>query len=334
MQGQRIALIGALLAVSLAAPFLFYPVFLMKVLCFALFASAFNLLLGFVGLLSFGHCAFFGVAGYVVGYLVKEWGFSVELALAVGVTSATVLGAVFGFIAIRRQGIYFSMITLALSQLVYFICLQTPATGRDDGLQAIPRGHLLGVIDLSSDLTMYFVVLAFFWAGVGLIYRTAHSPFGQVLKGIRENEPRTVSLGYDVDRFKVLAFTLSAGLSGLAGGLKALVLGFASLVDVHWSTSGDVILMTLLGGLGTLVGPSAGALFILLLQNWLADKVGLYVQVLIGAIFVACVLSFRRGFVGEAKVIFRDMRIGKRLLADLTPQATPRPLPADIDERN
>jgi branched-chain amino acid transport system permease protein len=303
MTSQRLLLGAALAALALFAPFLVYPVFLMKVLCFALFASAFNLLIGFTGLLSFGHCAFFGVAGYVVGHLVKEVGLTVELALLAGVAASTALGYAFGALAIRRQGIYFAMITLGLSQLVYFVCLQTPATGRDDGLQAIPRGTLFGLVDLSDDRVMYLVVLAFVAGGLALIFRVVHSPFGQVLKGIRENEPRTVSLGYEVDRFKVLAFTLSAGLSGLAGGLKALVLGFASLVDVHWSTSGEVVLMTLLGGIGTLTGPTVGAAVILTLQNWLSDKVGLYVQVVIGAVFVACVLAFRRGIVGELQAL-------------------------------
>lgn len=290
----------AILALLLVAPLLgLYPVFVMKLLCFALFACAFNLLLGFTGLLSFGHAAFFGSAAYVTGWFVKTQGWSPELAILAGMLASALLGLVFGLVAIRRQGIYFAMITLALAQMVYFVCLQAPFTGGEDGLQGVARGNLFGVIPLASDTAMYYLVVAIFVASFLGIARIVTSPYGQVLKMIRENEPRAVSLGYEVNRYKLLAFVLSAGLSGLAGSLKTLVMGFATLSDVHWSMSGEVILMSLLGGVGTLFGPVLGAGIVIALQNLLADKVGAWVTVIIGVIFVLCVLAFRKGVVGE-----------------------------------
>ncbi len=289
-----------ILALLAVAPFAgLYPVFMMKALCFAIFACAFNLLLGYTGLLSFGHAAFLGSAAYATGWLVRSAGWSPELGLLAGVAIAALLGLVVGFIAIRREGIYFAMITLAMAQMVFFVCLQAPFTGGEDGLQGVPRGKLFGLIPLTDDVTMYYLVLAVFVAVFLFILRVVHSPFGQVLKAIRENEPRAVSLGYDVARYKLLAFVLSSALAGLAGSLKTLVLGFATLTDVHWSLSGEVILMTLLGGLGTFAGPVIGAFTIIGLQNFLADRVGSWVTVIIGVIFVVCVLAFRRGFVGE-----------------------------------
>ncbi len=296
---RTVLMFAALLVVGLLAPFALYPTFLMKVLCFALFACAFNLLLGFAGLLSFGHAAFFGSAAYVCGYLCKEQGWSPELGILAGTAVAALLGWVFGSIAIRRSGIYFAMITLALAQLVFFLALQLPFTGGEDGLQGIPRGKLLGLIDLSDNLSMYFFVFGVFMAGFLLIYRTIHSPFGQILKAIRENEPRAISLGYDVHKYKLLAFVLSAALAGMAGATKALVFQLASLTDAHWHMSGEVVLMTLLGGLGTILGPAVGAMTIVTLETQLADKVGSWVTVIIGVIFVVCVLAFRRGIVGE-----------------------------------
>ena len=293
---------GGVLAVGLVAPFVAYPTFLMKLLCFALFASAFNLLLGFAGLLSFGHAAFFGGAAYVCAWLVKEAGWSPGLGLVAGTVVGGLLGAIFGWVAIRRAGIYFAMITLALAQLVFFLALQLPFTGGEDGLQGVPRGTLFG-IDLSNNTAMYYFVFAVFFAGFWLIHRTVHSPFGQVLKAIRENEPRAISLGYQVERYKLLAFVISAALAGLAGSLKALVFQLASLTDVHWHMSGEVVLMTLLGGLGTIFGPAGGASGIVILQNELADKVGQWVTVIMGAIFVICVLAFRRGIVGELQAL-------------------------------
>ena len=291
---------GVGLALLLVAPFIgVYPVFMMKALCFAIFACAFNLLLGFTGLLSFGHAAFMGSAAYATGWLIRSAGWSPELGLLAGLVVGAGLGAVVGLIAIRRQGIYFAMVTLAMAQMIYFVCLQAPFTGGEDGLQGVPRGTLFGVLPLASDLTMYYVVVAIFVAVFVAIIRIVHSPYGQVLKAIRENEPRAVSLGYDVDRYKLLAFVLSTALAGLAGGLKTLVLGFATLSDVHWSLSGEVVLMTLLGGMGTLAGPVVGALTIIGLQNFLADRVGSWVTVIIGVIFVVCVLAFRKGMVGE-----------------------------------
>jgi branched-chain amino acid transport system permease protein len=296
---------AVLTLIGVVAPFVGYPVFLMTGLCFALFACAFNLLLGYTGLLSFGHAAFLGSAGYAAGYAMKIWGFTPELGILFGTAVSGVLGYIIGSVAIRRQGIYFAMITLALAQMVYFIYLQAAFTGGEDGLQGIPRGRLFGIIPLDNDLTLYYVVLAIFLAGFFLIYRTVHSPFGQVLRAIRENEPRALSLGYDVDKYKLLAFVLSAALSGTAGATKALVLGFETLTDVNWPQSGEVILMTLVGGLGTIFGPVVGSFLIDALQNQLADKVGSWVQVILGAIFVVCVLLFRRGIVGELAALFK-----------------------------
>ena len=290
----------ALLAAALAiAPLVgVYPVFLMKALCFALFACAFNLLLGFGGLLSFGHAMFLGTAGYVCAHAAKVWGLSPELAIAAGTAAAAALGAVVGALAIRRQGIYFAMITLAIAQMMYFFYLQTPFTHGEDGIQGVPRGRLFGVLDLSQPLAIYYTVLTIFIAAFLLIYRIIHSPFGQVLKAIRENEPRAISLGYDADRYKLLAFVLSATLAGLAGATKAIVFQLASLTDVHWTMSGEVVLMTLLGGMGTIFGPVVGAFIIAGLENYLAGF-GEWVTIITGVIFVVCVLAFRRGVVGE-----------------------------------
>jgi branched-chain amino acid transport system permease protein len=249
--------------------------------------------------LSFGHAAFFGIAAYVTGWLITAHQVDTLLAIAAGVAAAAGLGLVIGAIAIRRQGIYFAMITLALAQLVYFLCLQAPFTGGENGIQGVRRGSLLGLISLRADNTMYYFVLAFFVAVFLFIRRIVHSPYGQVLKAIRENEPRAVSLGYEVDRYKLLAFVLSAAIAGLAGSLKALTLGLASLTDVLQGTSGEVILMTLLGGTGTFFGPVLGAFTVVGLQNLLADRVGSWVNVILGAIFVICVTGFRRGIVGE-----------------------------------
>jgi branched-chain amino acid transport system permease protein len=288
------------LAVLIAAPFIgLYPVFMMKALCYAIFACAFNLLLGYTGLLSFGHAAYLGAAAYFTGWLVKSAGLTPELGVLAGTLGAGLIGLVVGAIAIRRQGIYFAMITLAMAQMIYFVWLQAPFTGGEDGLQGVPRGKLFGLIPLDNDITLYFVVLAVFVAVFLFVIRVVHSPYGQVLKAIRENEPRAISLGYDVDRYKLLAFVLSTTLAGLAGSLKTLVLGFATLSDAHWSLSGEVVLMALLGGMGTFAGPVLGAFTIIGLQNFLADRVGAWVNVIIGAIFVVCVIGFRRGFVGE-----------------------------------
>ncbi len=305
-------LIGlALLALLVAAPAFIYPVFLMKVLCFALFACAFNLLIGYVGLLSFGHAMFFGFAAYVAGHTIKVWGWPTEVALLASALVAALMGLVVGLIAIRRQGIYFAMVTLALSQMVYFFCLQARFTGGEDGIQAIPRRPLLGFIDIQNDLTLYYVVLAIFLAGFLLIYRTIHSPFGQVLKAIRENEPRAISLGYRVDQYKLLAFVLSAGLAGLAGATKAVVFQLASLTDAQWQMSGEVVLMTLVGGMGTVLGPVVGAAVIITMQNYLKG-LGEWVLVIQGLIFVLTVLIFRRGVVGELWALFGKLGAGKR----------------------
>ena len=288
------------MAVALAvAPFAgIYPVFIMKALCFALFACAFNLLLGFGGLLSFGHAMFLGTAGYVTAHAAKEWGVTPEVAIVAGTAASGILGAVVGALTIRRQGIYFAMITLAIAQMMYFFYLQAPFTHGEDGIQGVPRGHLFGLIDLAQPLAMYYTVLVVFIAAFALIVRIIHSPFGQVLKAIRENEPRTVSLGYDADRYKLLAFVLSATLAGLAGALKAIVFQLASLTDVYWTMSGEVVLMTLLGGMGTIFGPVVGAFVIAALENYLAGF-GEWVTIITGVIFVVCVLAFRRGIVGE-----------------------------------
>ena len=313
--------IGYLLAfaIALAAPFFGYPVLLMKLLCFGLFACAFNLLIGYTGLLSFGHAAFFGTAGYVTGHALGAMGLPVELGILLGVGAGALVGLVMGLLAIRRQGIYFSMITLALAQMVYFAALRMPFTHGEDGLQGVPRGKLLGMIDLANDRVLYYVVLAIFIGGFALIVRTIHSPFGQVLKAIKENEPRAISLGFDVDKYKLMAFVLSAALAGLAGATKTLVLGFETLTDVHWSMSGLVILMTLVGGMGTLAGPILGAFIIIVLENKLGDfgtflaritgvewfsTLGESVGMVTGLIFIVCVLLFRRGIVGEIGAAF------------------------------
>ena len=288
------------MAAALAlAPFAgIYPVFVMKALCFALFACAFNLLLGVGGILSFGHAMFLGTAGYVAAHAAKEWSFPPEVAIVAGTAASAALGTLVGALAIRRQGIYFAMITLALAQMMYFVALRAKFTGGEDGIQAVPRGHLFGLLDLSRPLAMYYTVLVVFIAAFALIVRIIHSPFGQVLKAIRENEARTVSLGYDADRYKLLAFVLSATLAGLAGALKAIVFQLASLTDVYWTMSGEVVLMTLLGGMGTIFGPVVGAFVIVALENYLAGF-GEWVTIITGAIFVVCVLAFRRGIVGE-----------------------------------
>ena len=305
MNNNRVLLMfGAMVVVGCIAPFLLYPTFLMKLLCFALFACAFNLLLGFSGLLSFGHAAFFGGSAYITGYLCRDLGLTPELGVLAGGVFSGLLGGLFGWIAIRRAGIYFAMITLGLAQLVFFLAMQMKFTGGEDGMQGIPRGMLLGVFDLSDNIAMYFFVFAVFMAGFWLVYRTIHSPFGQILKAIRDNEARAISLGYDVNRFKLLAFVISASLTGIAGSTKALVFQLASLGDVHWHTSGEVVLMTLMGGLGTVLGPVAGAMTIVGLENVLADKVGSWVTVIMGSMFVACVLLFRRGMVGELGALF------------------------------
>ena len=317
MKMQKIAPIGygLLLLALLVAPFVgAYPIFVMKLLCFALFAVAFNLLLGYTGLLSFGHAAFLGGAAYVCGHVVKEWSATPEIGLLAGTASGALLGLVMGWFTIRRQGIYATMITLALAQMLFFACLQAPFTGGEDGLQGVPRGKLFGLLDLSNDMVMYYVTVAIVVAGFLLIVRTIHSPFGQVLKGIKENEARATSLGYDTNRFKLLAFVLSAAIAGLAGALKTLVLGFATLSDVHWSMSGHVVLMTLVGGMGTLSGPLVGAAVVVALENkigdlgaWLARTTGMEwfsslgesVTIVTGLIFIVCVLAFRRGIMGE-----------------------------------
>ncbi|CAB3778836.1 branched-chain amino acid ABC transporter permease [Pararobbsia alpina] len=319
-------LYALLLVVLVAAPFVgVYPVFVMKVLCFALFASAFNLLIGYTGLLSFGHAAFLASAGYTTGYLIKTYGLTPELGVLAGTLVALVLGLVAGVFAIRRQGIYFAMVTLALAQLLYFIFLQAPFTGGEDGLQGVPRGRLFGVLDLGSDLTLYYVVLVVVALAFGLIVRIVHSPFGQVLTAIRENEGRAISLGYRSDAFKLLAFVLSAGLAGLAGALKTLVLGFETLGDGHWTMSGLVVLMTLVGGMGTLFGPLVGALVIVALEDRLGDignglasvtgvdafrSLGDSVTTVTGLIFIVCVLAFRRGIVGEVVARVRILDSG------------------------
>jgi branched-chain amino acid transport system permease protein len=300
---QLVALL--LLAAALViGPYFLYPVFLMKLLCFALFACAFNLLIGYVGLLSFGHAAYFGMGGYIAGHAAKVWGFSPEVAVLAGAAVAGIQGWVFGWIAIRRAGIYFAMITLALAQMIYFFCVQAPFTGGEDGIQAIPRGSLFGNISLASDWSMYWFVAGIFMIGFLLIHRIIHSPYGQVLKAIRENEPRATSLGYRTDDYKLVAFILSATLAGVAGGVKSLVFGIATLTDVHWAMSGEVVLMTLVGGLGTVFGPVVGAAVIVTMQNYLAEM-GAWVTVIQGGIFVACVLAFRRGIVGEIANLLR-----------------------------
>jgi branched-chain amino acid transport system permease protein len=289
------AIMTAVLAI---APMWVYPIFLMKVMCFALFASAFNLLLGFGGLLSFGHAMFMGSAGYVAAHSAKVWGLPPEICVLLGTAASAVLALVVGLLAIRRQGIYFAMITLALAQMVFFFCLQAPFTGGEDGIQAVPRGKLFGLIDLENNFNMYIFVMAIFLMGFLLIWRVIHSPFGQILKAIREHPDRTTSLGYDTDTFKLLAFVISGALAGTSGATKSLVFQLASLTDVHWSMSGEVVLMTLVGGMGTLFGPLIGAAVIVSMENYLA-QLGAWVTVVQGFIFVVCVLAFRRGIIGE-----------------------------------
>jgi branched-chain amino acid transport system permease protein len=296
-RSQKIAM-AVMVAFFLLAPLVVYPVFLMKAMCFGLFACAFNLLIGFGGLLSFGHAMFLGTAGYACAHAAKVWGLPPELAILFATACAAALGLVTGLLAIRRQGIYFAMTTLALAQMIYFFYLQAPFTGGEDGIQAVPRGRLFGVLDLSNMWIMYGTVFAIFMAGFLLIYRTIHSPFGQVLKAIRENEQRALSLGYDVNRYKLIAYLLSGTLAGLAGATKTLVFQLASLTDVHWSMSGEVVLMTLLGGLGTVFGPVVGAFIIITMEHYLA-QLGAWVTIAQGIIFVICVLTFRRGVVGE-----------------------------------
>lgn len=310
--GRKLVYIVALL-LALIAPYFVYPIFAMKILCFALFACAFNLLIGYTGLLSFGHAAFFGGAGYITGYALRDWGWTAEFGILLGTAAAAGIGLVMGLLAIRRQGIYFTMITLALAQMLYFVFLQAPFTGGEDGLQGVPRGQLIGGIELQG-VSLYYLVLAIAVAGFALIVRIVHSPFGQVLKAIKENEPRAISLGYDTARYKLLAFVLSAALAGLAGATKTMVLGFETLTDVHWTMSGLVVLMTLVGGMGTLLGPIVGAIVIIVLENrlgelgnWIAsitninwfNSLGESVTVVTGFIFIVCVLAFRRGIVGE-----------------------------------
>jgi len=297
-RGQKVP-IAAMILVFVLLPFIAYPVLVMRALCFALFACAFNLLIGYVGLLSFGHALFLGSAGYASAHAAKVWGAPPELAILFGAAVSTAIGTLVGAIAIRRQGIYFAMITLALAQMGYFFYLQAAFTGGEDGIQAVPRGRMFGLLDLSETMTLYFVVLAIFILGFLIIYRTIHSPFGQVLKAVRENEPRAISLGYKPDHYKLIVFVISAALSGLAGATKAIVVQLASLTDVNWTTSGEVILMTLLGGLGTIFGPVVGAFIIIILENYLAARLGAWVKVAEGLIFVLCVLTFRRGIVGE-----------------------------------
>lgn len=300
----RIVLAIVLMALALAAPFFLYPTFAMKLLCFALFAVAFNLLIGFTGLLSFGHAAFFGTGSYIAAHAAKIWGLTPELAILVGVAASAAFGVVIGFLAIRRKGIYFAMITLAMSQMIFFLYLQAGFTGGEDGLQNVPRGFLFGLIDLNQPLAMYYTVLGIFLIGFFIAWRVVHSPYGQVLKAIREHEPRAISLGYDVDRYKLIAFVISAGLAGMAGGTKAIVFQLASLTDVTWQTSGQVVLMTLLGGIGTMLGPVVGAFLVVSLENYLAHY-AVPVPVVIGAVFVASVLLFRRGIVGEIEHFLR-----------------------------
>ncbi|MBB3608257.1 branched-chain amino acid ABC transporter permease [Rhizobium sp. BK602] len=304
---QKLLLLAGLVAL-IWVPFFIYPIFVMKVLCFALFACAFNLLLGYTGLLSFGHATFFGGAAYFTAHAVKEWGLPPELGILIGVAGAALLGLVMGFVAIRRQGIYFAMITLALSYMFYFFCLQAEFTKGEDGIQSVPRGYLFGVLDLSNSFNMYYFVLAVFVVGVLIIWRFINSPFGMILKSIRENEQRAVSLGYSVARYKLGAFVMSAALAGLAGAVKALVFQFATLTDVAWQMSGEVILMTLLGGIGTMIGPLFGAGFVATLENYLATS-EFPVTVITGIVFMVCVLLFRRGVIGE----FYASRLGRKL---------------------
>ncbi len=304
---HRAIFVGLALLLSIA-PLLVYPVFIMKVLCFALFASAFNLLFGYAGLLSFGHAAYFGIASYVAAFAAKQWGITPELAILTGTAAGTLLGLVFGVIAIRSQGIYFAMITLALAQMVYFFSVQRPDfTNGEDGLQAVPRGHLFGLFDLANDMTLYLVVATIFMGAMLLIHRTIHSPFGHVLQAVRDNEQRAISLGYRVQRYKLIAFVLSAAIAALAGSTKAIVFQVATLVDVHWSMSGEPILMALVGGIGTIFGPMVGAMIITAMQNYLVG-LGSWVTIIQGLIFMLCVFAFRDGIVGTlAKYLKRSL---------------------------
>ncbi|TXH70598.1 MAG: branched-chain amino acid ABC transporter permease [Thiothrix sp.] len=298
IKANKLALI--LIPLALVIPFAVYPVFLMKVLCFGLFASAFNLMLGFVGMLSFGHAAFLATGGYVTGYLMSNMGLTPELGILCGTLVSGALGYLFGSLSVKREGIYFAMVTLALAQLLFFFFLQAPFTEGENGMQGIPRGHLFGLIDLNHNLAMYYFVLAVFLLGFWLIYRTIHSPFGQVLKAIRENEPRATSLGYNVRKYKLMAFVISAALSGMAGSTKALVFQLESLTDAHWHMSGEVVLMTLVGGMGTIFGPLVGAAVIVGIENFFSGgELGTYIHIIMGLIFIVCVLAFRSGIVGE-----------------------------------
>ncbi|MBN8902468.1 MAG: branched-chain amino acid ABC transporter permease [Rhodospirillales bacterium] len=296
-RAQSIAFL-VMIALIVICPYVLYPVFLMRILCMALFACAFNLMIGYVGLLSFGHAAFFGMGSYIAAWTMKHWHIDAVVAIALGGLTGAALGLVLGYLAIRRSGIYFAMITLALAQMVYFFCLEAPFTGGEDGIQQVPRGNLFGIFDLSNDMTMYWVVAIIFILGFLMVHRIIHSPFGQVLKGIRENEPRAISLGYRTDDYKLIAFVLSCLIAGVAGGTKALVFGIATLTDVHYATSGEVVLMTLLGGLGTVFGPIMGATVLVSMENYLA-QFGAWVTVTQGVIFMVCVLAFRRGIIGE-----------------------------------
>jgi branched-chain amino acid transport system permease protein len=319
-QNRTLIAFAAFIVIALVAPYFLYPVYLMKILCFALFACAFNLLLGYGGLLSFGHAMFFGGASYFTGHIAKVWGWSPELAILAGTACAAMLGLVAGFIAIRRAGIYFAMVTLALAQMFFFFSLQAPFTGGEDGIQAIPRGHLFGIIDLRNDMALYFFVLAVFVFGFLFIYRVIHSPFGQVLKAIRENEPRAISLGYKTDNYKLITFVISATFAGLAGATKAIVFQIASLTDVMWQMSGEVVLMTLVGGMGTIFGPIVGSLVIVTMQNYLAGF-GEWVLIIQGVVFVVVVLAFRKGIVGEFTA-WLDRRERRRQIAEEESAAT------------
>jgi len=320
----RLALVAFFLVLAVAAPYVAYPVVVMQALCFALFACAFNLLVGYVGLLSFGHAAYFGSASYITAYALKAWGFEPVTAILAGTAVAALLGLVFGWLSIRRQGIYFAMVTLALAQMIFFVAEEARFTGGEDGIQGVPRGYLFGALDLSHSLLLYYFVLAVFLIGYAIIYRTIHSPFGQVLKAIRENEPRAISLGYKTERYKLLAFILSATLAGLAGSTKVLVFQLASLTDVTWQMSGDVVLMTLLGGLGTEFGPVVGAFILVTMENRLATY-GSWVTVIEGAIFVFCVLVFRRGVVGEILALARRFAAPKRAPTPVPARPAPGP---------
>jgi branched-chain amino acid transport system permease protein len=301
---SQLAGLAVLVAFIAVSPFVLYPIFLIKLLCFGLFACAFNLLIGYVGLLSFGHAAYFGMAAYIAGHAAKVWGLSPLLCILAGALIAAGLGAIIGWLAIRRSGIYFSMITLALAQMVYFVCVQAPFTGGENGIQDIPRGTLFGIVDLADDMAMYWLVAAIFLAGFLLVHRIVHSPFGQVLKAIRENEPRAISIGYGTESYKLIAFVLSAALAGVAGATKSIAFGLATLPDVHWGMSGEVVMMSLVGGLGTVFGPVVGAAVIVTMQTYLAEF-GDWVAMIQAVIFILCVLAFRKGVIGEIGGLLR-----------------------------